>query len=303
MANFKIPENGRDISSFDLPLDRTIRLLQWGGDPQGNRLDVALDRSVAGVTLTALSAKQPAASTLFEVKGTAIGTTFGVAAYLPGTTQRYSKDLKMRVCGEPVNQLGYTVDLIAQLAANGSAKQVYLYSRILSDPSDSTHILSQNTTAGQYNCGDVAAGYGTKIFTKPTHTAYFTYYLPPQSDKMADLRFNANRLKLGIAKIKTMLDKGTPVRVWLIHHDGFKPIIQGDTRTHFLTIVGYSATKFLCLDPWPGGSELDYQGGMYAKTRNAFMGELEFDPVRLELGIGSPAGSLGAHSYKVIAGP
>jgi len=171
------------------------------------------------------------------------------------------------------------------------------------DPPNNTHILSQRTS-GVLNCGDTAAAYGPKIFSKDTFTSYYKYYLPPTSDKMADLRFNASAVRDGIAKIKAFLSKGVPVRVWLIHHDGFnRPVILGDTRTHFLTIIGFSATKFLYLDPWPGGSLLDYDGGMYAKRSIAFMGELEFDASRFDMGIASPTAATGAHKYKVLAGP
>lgn len=38
-------------------------------------------------------------------------------------------------------------------------------------------------------------------------TSYFVYYLPPTSDQMADLRFNADRVRDGIAKIKAMVSK------------------------------------------------------------------------------------------------
>src|SRR5262249_35134812 len=108
----------------------------------------------------------------------------------------------------------------------------------------------------------------------------------------------------GIAKIKASLSKGVTVRVWLIHHDGFsRPVIHGDTRTHFLTIFGFTATKFLYLDPWPSGSKLDYEGGMYPKKTIAFMGELEFAPSHLDMGIGSPSGFKGLHKYLVLAGP
>ncbi|PNG26093.1 hypothetical protein [Methylocella silvestris] len=311
MANFKIAETGEDISWFDLPLNRKIKLMQWGGDAKGDRLDVALDRSVANVDLTILPDKAAAASTLFTLSGSAAGTSFSVAAYLPDGSRmaRYSQDLAVRVCGQPIKQPGYAVDLVSDLAISGTPKQVYLYSRIFRGPADDRNVLSQDTRPGHYNCGDVAAAYGVKIFSKPTVTAYFTYYIPlKQTDpsvelKMDDLRFNADRVRQGVAKIKSYLSTGTPVRVWMIHHDGFKSFITGDWRSHFLTIVGYSANKFLYLDPWPHGSRLDYDGGMYAKTRNVFMGELEYDMSHLELGIGSSSGKLGLHDYKVIAGP
>ena len=303
MANFKIPENGEDISWFDLPLNRTMKLLQWGGDATGNKLELALDRSLPGIVLTVLPDKVSAASTMFTLRGSAATSAFGVTACIAGTTERYSEDLKVQVLNNPTKQPGYTVDLLSDVALSGNALQVHRYSHIMRDPSNNTHILSQKTT-GLLNCGDTAASYGPKIFRKETSTSYFQYYLPPTSDKMADLRFNASRVGEGIAKIKTMLSKGQPVRVWLIHHDGFsRPVIHGDTRTHFLTIIGFSATKFLYLDPWPSGSVLDYDGGMYSKRSIAFMGELEFDASHLDLGIVSPSTAGGAHTYKVLAGP
>jgi hypothetical protein len=166
MANFKIPENGQDISWFDLPLNRAIKLLQWGGDASGNKLQLALDRSLANVDLKVLPDKVSAASTLFTIKGTTTPLDFGVTASLAGTIQRYSEDLKVHVGDSPTKQPGYTVDLLSEVALTGNALQVYQYSRILKDPPDSTHILSQDTRRGHFNCGDVAASYGIKIFSK-----------------------------------------------------------------------------------------------------------------------------------------
>lgn len=303
MANFRIFEDNEDISSFDLPLNRTIKLLQWGGDVKGNKLEVSLDASTSSVDLKVLPDKLPAASTAFTLTGKASGASVSVCAFVDGTTQRYSEDLKVRVRGAPRKQPGFDTDLLSNLASSGNGKQIHAYTRIVTGPSNNTHILSQNTNAGHYNCGDVAQGYGTRFFSKPTNTAYFPYYLPPTSDRMADLRFNAERVKTAIARIKSLIDQGIPVRVWLIHDDGFQKVIQGDWRTHFLTIIGYSASKFLYLDPWPGGSILEYDGGMFPKARNYFIGELTFDVSDLSKGIGSPSGSLGVHKYKVIAGP
>ena len=68
-------------------------------------------------------------------------------------------------------------------------------------------------------------------------------------------------------------------------------------------IIGYTGDRFLYIDPWPSGSKLDYDGGMYPSTRVAFLGELTWDSAHLELGIHSPAGKLGLHDYWVIGAP
>jgi hypothetical protein len=306
MANFKVSANGPDIGEYDLPLGRAMKLLQWGGDPKGNQLALGLDPPGRGVELKVLPDKGSAASTLFTLASYSAGTSFRVTASQQsgGKATGFSEGLQVTVCGAPTNQPGYAVDLLADLAAHGSSYQVYAYSRIMNDKGTFEHFLSQNTTPGHYNCGDVAASYGRKIFGRETLTTSIAYYLPAKTDKMADLRFNPTLVEHGIQKIQLHLRRGTPVRVWLIHHDGFShPAIQGDPRTHYLTIVGFSSNKFLYLDPWPRGSVLKYSGGMYSEKEIAFMGELTFDRTHPELGIFSPLGRLGRHNYTVIAGP
>jgi hypothetical protein len=163
MANFKIPENKEDISWFDLPLNRTMKLLQWGGDATGNKLKLALDRSLPSVVLNVLPDKVPAASTLFTLQGSAITSEFGVTACVTGTTNRYSADLKVQVGNSPTKQPGYTVDLLSDVALHGNTLQVYRYSRIMRDPPNNTHILSQRTT-GVLNCGNTAAAYDQRYY-------------------------------------------------------------------------------------------------------------------------------------------
>ncbi|MFI0842669.1 C39 family peptidase [Mesorhizobium sp. IMUNJ 23232] len=305
MANFKLFEIDQDISSFDLPLNRTVKLRQWGGDGKNNQLDVALNSSTTDIEVNVLPDKTAAASTIFTALGRKKGATANVSAYLKDSkrTQTYSEDLKLRVMGEPKKHTGYDVDMLSDLAIKGNGKQIWDYSRVINGPSTNAHMLSQNTEKGKFNCGDVAAGYGKKLFAKEAYTPYYTYYLPPTSDKMADLRFDEKAMRKRVARIKGLVDDNIPVRLWMIHADGFKKVIQGDWRSHFLTVIGYSATRFLYIDPWPTGSILKYEGGMYDPTDVAFLGELEFDMSSLANGIRSPSGFKGAHNYTVIAGP
>ena len=305
MANFRIPENGEGITSFDLPLNRTVKLLQYGGDKGGNKLDVTPNSSTTDIEFKVLPDKLAAASTAFTARGTKKGAVVEISAYVADSkrTQTYSENLKLTVKGEPVKQPGYDVDMLSDLAIKGNAKQIFDYSRIINGPSSNKHMLSQNTEKGKYNCGDVAAAYGKKLFAKEAYTPYFVYYQPPTSDKMADLRFDEKAMRKRIARIKALLDDGIPVRLWMIHADGFRKVIQGDWRSHFLTMIGYSASKFLYIDPWPAGSILKYSGGMYDPTDVAFLGELSFDTANLANGIRSPSGFKGAHNYTVIAGP
>jgi hypothetical protein len=315
MANFQILETSEDISNFDLPLNRTVKLKQWGGDGDGNRLEVALEAPIPGVTLTVLPDSLASASTAFTLNGTQKGAAGNVSAFVAGSghTQYYSGNLKIRVCGEPKKCAGYDVDLLSDLAIKGNGAQIKTYSKILGGPSNKHNMLSQDPDKAVLDCGDVAGGYGSKLFGKPSSTAWFAYYSKPTSNKRADLRFEPSMMRAKINRIKTLLNEGTSVRVWVVDSDGFSiPSIQSNANnTHFVTIVGYSdaASKFMFIDPWPGGSSMSYDGGMYGATTLAFFGELILEPMSIEKGIRSPAAaggtirSGGTMSYTVIAGP
>ncbi|CEJ14866.1 hypothetical protein BN1110_05201 [bacterium YEK0313] len=300
MANFKIAEDGADISSFDLPKGRKVRLLQWGGDLQGNRLDVDVETDASGVTCTTLGAKQPAASTLFELEGTVEGTSARIRAFVSGTTQHYSSPLKVTVWGVPQHHRGYTVDLLAKLAIKGDARRLQRYSRVLRDEAGPDHILAQKMS-GTLNCGTTVENYRKTLLLDDVSLTYFRYYdAEVTGGDTADLTFNPKIVNQAILRIRSLLDKGTAVRVWVVH-DRFS--LANNTGTHFLLIIGYSGNRLLYLDPWWGGSALDYDGGMYPKATNEFMGELVFDPANPHLGIQSTAATTGSMAYKVIAGP
>jgi hypothetical protein len=190
--------------------------------------------------------------------------------------------------------------MLADLALSGSAQKVHIYNLIMTNPAP---LLKQNTEAGHYNCGDVSGAYGKKLFDKPTSVSNYAYYLTPTSDVMADLRFDPGTLKLRIAHIKALINQGISVRVWLVHDDGFSTHIVASDPTHYVTIVGYSESKFLILDPWPGGSAFKYSGGMYPSRDIGYIGQLEFDPHRLELGIRNSPESEGSMKYTVVGGP
>lgn len=310
MANFKLSQNGLDITSFDLPLNRTVTLFQSGGDGQGNKLELALSPSTSTINLKVLPDKLPAASTAFTLEGKTQTEKANVSACIQGSgsTQKCSEDLSLEVFGDPRKQPTYDVDLLSELAISGNSGQIHAYSRIIKGPQDESNPLSQDTSKPVWDCGDVAAAYGPKFFSKKTSVTYLRYYLTPTSDKLADLKFDGRAITAGIARIKNFLSKGNPVRVWAIHDDGFKKVIAGDWRTHFLTIIGCSHNKFLYFDPWPSGSVAEYDGGMYPKTTVKFMGELTFDLQNPSNGINSanfpdPPLNGGSHTYRIIGGP
>ena len=104
------------------------------------------------------------------------------------------------------------------------------------------------------------------------------------------------------------MDKKKPVIVFVSHHYPVSVIggmINPTGHTHFLSIVGYGQRngklRFLCLDPWPGGSALTYTSGIFGNVNSKFMGVLEYHgdivdtPASVSFGQG--------HDYLVVAGP
>ncbi len=300
MANFQLYETGEDISTFDLPLNREVTLKQSGGDFSGNRLSVELAPSTTSLLLKVLPDKPATASTLFSIRGNASVDGIRVSAYVAGTKQNFSEDLIVNVKAAPQKHPGFDVDLLSKLAISGNGNDIAVYTKVVNA---NKALLEQNTTVGKYNCGDVSAGYGPKIFKTPASVTYNVYYKKPTSDKMADLRFDPVQMLGAVGKIKALLSKGTPVRVWLIHADGFGQQIQGTDPTHFSTIFAYGGGKFLYLDPLPDGSKMSYEGGMYGASPNRYMGQFEFDLSHPELGIRNSTKTLGSMPYTIIAGP
>lgn len=309
MANFQTYESKEEIVSFDLPLNLDVKLRQQGGDGTGNRLEVALATAGTGeVALNVLNEKLDAASTAFTVRGTRKGGAAEIGAYVAasGRTQNYAGyNLKLGVFGTPKPHAGYSVDLLSTIPQSGRSDQILLYSKIIKGPRDKSSMLSQDPDAPVLDCGDVAASYGKKLFGKETNKEWIAFYKPPKNALRDDLRFDKQQVQHKISRIRALLDSGIAVRVWVIDKDGFSiPFIQSDANTtHFLTIIGYGQNKFMYIDPWPGGSRMEYDGGMYDKRVVNFIGELIYDPMDLEKGIKSPQTVGGIMHYTVVAGP
>lgn len=88
MANFKISMTGTDIGEFDLPVGREMKLVQWGGDASGNRLELVVNPPVSSAELNILPDKLGAASTAFALKGNTAGVSFKVSAFVRGSSPR-----------------------------------------------------------------------------------------------------------------------------------------------------------------------------------------------------------------------
>lgn len=308
MANFRTYENKIPISKFDLPLNIDVKLRQEGGDRSDKPLDVGLAPGSSGVDFKALTEKLSSASTAFIVRGTVTNASAEVGAWIAGSGQKdaYSETLKLTVKAAPHANAGYDVDLLSVLPLSGRSDRLLRYKEILFAKAGKDSVLSQDPDAAVLNCGDVAKDYDkVLLLDTKTSTDWIAFYKTPTSNKRADLRFDPTTMKYKVARIRSLLKSGIPVRVWVVDNDGFSTpqIMSNADNTHFITIIGYSATKFLFLDPWPDGSVTTYDGGMYPAMDVTQLGELVFDAAKAELGIVSPSTAKGTMKYTVVAGP
>lgn len=241
-------------------------------------------------------------------------------AYIYGKNGDYDDMLGVTV-GRVTNHDNFTADLFAELLGRSeNPKKLKAYQRALDFrnndiPSDQStwdgkladQPLKQITnpdTPNKWNCGGALQQFGNTYFGKISSGEPTLYYNRPKSGSESDIRaaINTARLRTGVERIRGLLDRKTPVRVFVAHHYPVS-VTQGRVaptgRTHYLTIIGYKQDKFLCIDPWPGGMRLDYQSGIFGTCKSAFMGTLRYDGQTLE----SPPMHAGVHDYLVIAGP
>jgi len=229
--------------------------------------------------------------------------------------------------GTVTNHENFTVDLFAELLGRSEdPKKLRAYERALDSrnndvPSDrktwdgrlADQPLKQITnpaTPQKWNCGAALQSFGTSFFGKFSSGEPSRYYDTPKGGKEEDIRraINSSKVKSGVDRIQAFVNSKTVVRVFCSHH---YPVtisngqILASGYTHYLSIFGYGSRegklRFLCIDPWPGGSKLTYTSGILGNCPSAFMGILEFNGSTLETPASLSSGQ--AHSYLVVAGP
>lgn len=302
MADFRTGLYGTRITSLTLPLGGKVKLVQFGGDRSGRRLDLAVTPPGI-VDLIPPHKPLPSASTGFEIEGKTAGATASIGAFVNGSgTDQFALPLQVRVGGRPRRQATYRVDLLYNLALSTDAVKLQNYEDMLSTYTGA-HVLRQNTS-GTLNCGDVAEKTYGQLLGVKVWKHIGVLYRTPTSRKKKDLRFDPARVLLAINNIKKLLDQGRPVLLHTVHDDDFTiPLITGTPETHFITVIGYSDTSLMYLDPWPNGSSLIYEGGVLDPRDVGFMGELTWNLSKLELGIRSKNPKAGEYDYVVHEGP
>jgi len=219
--------------------------------------------------------------------------------------------------GKITNHKGMSVDLFADLGRSTDLGKRLIYQSALAPENNDTSAGREQwdktlknqpikESIARMDCGTHATSFVVKAFGK----AYLLslrnpYYKPATSDKKADLKMKPDIVQSGVTEIRRLLSSKTAIIVRAVHSDGFSfPVIRDSSFTHFLIIVGYgSNNKFLCLDPWPGGSRLTYTSGLFGDVKSAFMGILEYFPSSGQIRTPSEHTPHQSHDYIVIQGP
>jgi hypothetical protein len=209
------------------------------------------------------------------------GLTFTLTATAPGTVDVTCRDRSGNVRGSLVavagvikNHPGMHKDLLADICNGSDAGKTLAVQRLLF--SRSNNIFDQLNEAnkkkfGDRGCGKVVNASGKDLFGSMSPISYEQPYHGSLKAvrKRSDVRYEASTIFQVRMAIYGLLSKGIPVRVGVLDdpigmHVQNGKLIAYNYGGHTTLIVGCdrSATNFLYIDPWPGGSNLNYGDGI-----------------------------------------
>jgi hypothetical protein len=222
---------------------------------------------------------------------------FEIVARKPGTTTLTAVDSKGAVLASLTVLVGTSAkhmktDLVADICGGDNALKIHALQRMLNNRQLATggftnndNIFEQLTAAnfssnpaiGKLSCGIVAKWRGEEVFGKISAVKDDWYRRPlhePLSGPVTDRRqvkYKPKKLKDLAGKIAAALEtKGEAVRVGVLDSPiGMKVTSDGklvayEIGGHTVLVVGCNAaaTEFLYIDPWGGGSMMEYKGGI-----------------------------------------
>ncbi len=303
MANFRLNDE-TPVSKITIHLGNTVALQQSGGGAGKSPVEIAsTDASVEIKNKSRSGSKQR-----FELYGKSPNVT---PAKITGTTERptadgkgvevvpYSEPLSVRV-GVIKNHPGMDVDLLAELLGRSNdAKKNLIYQMILDEdynkktPADKVKFHpyyqrglhpngSPKEQGGVLRCGTEMEEFAAK-YMNGTPLEYFAVHKlrPDLAGKTVDrstIQYETPALDRAVNAIKNLLKQRKPVRVVVIDNSEFTYASNGAIQNqHFVMIVGFGGNHFLYIDPWRGGSTLQYQGGIDGNYQSNFMGIFKYD--------------------------
>jgi hypothetical protein len=213
--------------------------------------------------------------------------------------------------GKVEKHTGMDIDLIADLLSGSDPVRIHAMHRFLNNNDDT--IFNENWQAiidhrGRRACGTVAKDGSQALWrSDPDKHSFRSYHIPfpvprppaKQFVKVTDrkqVKFKENTLTVGRQAIAAWLQKNKkPVVVGVIYGptsgqflvtNRFGNIERTGLFGHTVMIVGCdkSAENFLYIDPWHGGSQMVYEGGVIAASKfldKCSLGMLSLDRTNL----------------------
>jgi hypothetical protein len=224
---------------------------------------------------------------------------FTIAARTTGKTiltasnpHRFDTASLQVVVGHFENHPGMQVDLIAAVCRGSDSLKIHALQRMLHNQylgggdvySNGDNIFAQQAPTnkssdsgiGTMTCGIVARFRAEEIFDKVLAPTFQWYHVgaihEPLSSRVTDRRqvkYRSQRVETLRGQILRALNDGQAVRVGVLDNPlGMTPesgdLVAYYPGGHTVLIVGHTddGTQFLYIDPWSGGSMMEYQGGI-----------------------------------------
>ncbi len=308
MSQFQLPDGTRLLAEEDknekiaIHLGNEIELEQWSatgllGDIEPDRPGIVevriLDRPRSTRPFTSNKRR-------FALKAVGEG-----AVTIAGRNEDKASARPLKVLvGEFKNHQGMTKDLLADIGRSAKPAQLYQLQRLLHNVHD--NIFSQfseaNVAAHQspLACGRVAKAAGEALIGKVvSHN-----YKPDSSYHKAvwrvtrrdDIDYDPDVMRRARITIARHVKRGHPVLVGCAYEPKTSMLNEGHLQAtrdggHSVLIVGCNATatEFLYVDPFPGGSNLKYTGGIAADAYPPlcfFLGVFKVDSLQELIGRG-----------------
>ena len=227
--------------------------------------------------------------------------SFTLAAKNPGVTNLFARDAASNEKARLTVAVGdfqyhddMKKDLIAETCRGSDSLKILALQRMLNNVylgkdasgndrfSNAENIFEQHApsnshaTFGNMACGIVAQYRGEEIIGKVQWFASDPYLytihepLGGTPRRRSDVKYRPERIQTLVTQIMATLDSNTAVRVGVVDSPTrMTPksgkLVAYESGGHSVLIVGYSSKaplRFLYIDPWGGGSKMQYKGGI-----------------------------------------
>lgn len=269
------------VEKIHVHVGQTINLELAGSSPKAVSIHSSEDPKNPKIKVSKLDAQQR-----LTVKAEGPGTTILTGLDASGGV---ATSPLIVVGGDVLNHTNMEIDLLANILRGSDAVRIHAIHRLLNDNDD--NIFNENWQAiidkrGERACGTVAKDGGQALWGVDAEAhSWRAYHIPfpvpklprKPSAKVTDrksVKFKEATVKRGTTAIAAWLNKGKPVLVGVLYGPSvarpflftnkYGQIERTGLSGHTVLIVGCDKPRenFLYIDPWHGGSQLIYEGGI-----------------------------------------